>query len=88
MSAFEIQTVDDVYQFVERLKTECQKNEATQLLAQLDDALHLGSSSLEVLGAVRQTIISNRASIERLLGAAGKNDANQVVAFVDQAFGR
>jgi len=88
MSASQIKTADDVYRFVERLKSECQKNGATALLAQLDDALHLGSSGLEILGAVRQTIIGNRAFIERLLGAAGKDEANQVVVFVDKAFGR
>lgn len=88
MSASHIKTTDDVYQFVERLKSECQKNGATELFAQLDDSLHLGSSGLEMLGAIRQTIIDNRASIERLLGASGKDEANQVVGFVDSAFGR
>lgn len=88
MSASQIKTADDVYRFVERLKSECQNSGATELLAQLDDALHLGSSGLEILGAVRQTIIGNRALIERLLGAARKDEANQVVAFVDGAFGR
>ena len=88
MSASQIKTTDDAYRFVERLKSECQKNGATALLAQLDDALHLGSSGLEILGVVRQAIINNRASIEQLLGAAGKDEANQVVVFVDKAFGR
>jgi len=88
MSASQIKTADDVYHFVERLKSECQKNGASALLDQLDDALHLGSSGLEIMGAVRQAIIGNRALIERLLGAAGKDEAKQVVAFVDSAFGR
>lgn len=88
MSELKIKTADDVYRFVERLKSECQKQRATDLVTQLDDALHQGSSGLEILGAIRQTIISNRASIERLLDRAGKNEANQVVAFVDRAFGR
>ena len=88
MSASHIETAEDVYRFVEHLKSECQKNGATELFGQLDDALHLGSSGLEILGAVQQTIIRNRASIERLLGATGKDEATQVVAFVDKAFGR
>lgn len=88
MNASQIKTADDVYRFVEHLKSECQKNGATELFAQLDDALHLGSSGLEILGAVRHTILNNRASIERLLGAGGKDEANQVLIFVDKAFGR
>ncbi len=88
MMAFQIKTADDVYRFVERLKSQCRENGAIDLFAELDDALSLGSSGLEILGAIRQAIINNRASIERLLGAAGKDEANQVVAFVDEAFGR
>lgn len=88
MSTTQIKTADDVYQFVERLQLECQKNGATDLLAQLDDALHLGSSGLEILGAVRQTVINNRALITRLLGTDGKDEANQVLIFVDRIFGR
>jgi hypothetical protein len=88
MSALQINTAEDVYQFGERLKSECQKAGAMELFGQLDEALHLGSSGLEILGAIRQTIMDDRAAIERLLGPAGTGEAKQVVAFVDMAFGR
>ena len=88
MSVSKIETTDDVYRFVERLKSECQEHGATELSLKLDDALCLGSSGLEILGAIRHTIISNLTSVERLLGVAGKDEANQVIGFVDKAFGR
>lgn len=88
MSELQIKTTDDVYQFVERLESECRIHEATALLRQLDAARHLGSSGLEILGAVRQALVDNLALIEQLLGPSGKEQAKQIVAFVDGAFGR
>ena len=88
MSTSRITTAEDVYRFVDRLKLESEKHGANALSAELDDALHLGSSGLEILGAVRQTMIANLPAIERLLGPTGKEEAKQVIAFVDSAFGR
>ena len=82
MSISRITTVDDVYRFVDRLKLEANSHGAAALATQLDDALHLGSSGLEILGAIRQTLITNRTSIEQLLGPSGKEEADQVIAFV------
>ena len=88
MSESKITTADDVYHFVERLKSESEKHGASALAAEFGDALHLGSSGLEIFGGIRQTIIANRPTIERLLGPSGSEEAEQVIAFVDGAFGR
>lgn len=88
MNSFQIVTVHDVYRFVEHLKSECQKNGMLELYGQLDDDLHLGSSGLEVLGALRQTLINNSLTIEQLLGPAGNEWTDQIIAFVDKTFGR
>jgi hypothetical protein len=88
MRTTKIITTENVYQLVERLKVEAVKNELTGLAGQLDDALSLGSSGLEILGAIRQTFIKNRATIERLLGPTGKDKTDQLITFVDKAFGR
>jgi hypothetical protein len=88
MNKSQINTTEDVYRFVERLKLECIKNGATELLGQLEDALHLGSSGLEILGAIRQAMIDNRITIEQLLGPIGREEISQVVGFVDKAYGR
>jgi hypothetical protein len=88
MSESKIETVADVYRFVERLSSECQANGANVLFTQLDDALHLGSSGLEILGAIRHIVINNRLAIEQLLGADGKDRADQIVNFVERVYGR
>jgi hypothetical protein len=88
MTALQITTSNDVYQLVERLKIACQQNGATELFNRLDDAMNLGSSALEILGAIRQTFINNRSEVERLLGRNGKEEVDSVIAFVDKAYGR
>ena len=70
-------TTEDVYRFVQRLKAESERQGEVSLASRLDDALNLGSSGLEILGA-----------IERLLGPDGDVEARQIVSFVDRAFGR
>ncbi len=88
MSNSQIITSDDVYRFVERLKVQSEKGGLQELATQLDDALHLGSSGLEILGAIRQAVIENRIAIEQMLGPSRKDEAEQVIAFVDRAYGR
>ena len=44
MTDFTITTANDVYAFVEQLKTEAEKRGDTDFASELDDALHLGSS--------------------------------------------
>ncbi len=88
MDKLNISEANDVYQFVERLKVACRKHNALRLFKELDDALCLGSSGLEILGAIRQAILKNRGEAERLLCEGGKEEIDGVVAFVDRAFGR
>ena len=88
MSALSIKNAGDVYQFVDDLKTEAKRSDMNQLADQLENALLLGSSALEILGAVRQAVVDNHNNIERLLGPDGKDRAEGVIAFVDRAFGR
>jgi hypothetical protein len=88
MSAHAINTAEDVYRFVRRLQTEAERQGVSGLAARLDDAVHLGSSGLEILGAIRQVVLENRSAIERLVGPDGDAEARQIVSFVDRAFGR
>jgi hypothetical protein len=83
-----INNAGDVYKFVERLKVQCQENGKTELCKKLDDALRLGSSGLEIIGAIQQTLKNNYNVIEQLLGSEEKIAIDQVIAFVDKAFGR
>jgi hypothetical protein len=79
---------DDVYRFVDGLMAECRKTGQSGLLEELDDALHLGSSGLEILGSVRKTLIPHRGTIAKLLGSIATDEADNVIAFVDKAYGR
>ena len=83
-----ITTANDVYAFVAQLKTEAEKRGDTDFASELDDAVHLGSSGLEILGAIRKTLIENHGEVESLLGSDGWQKAAHVIAFVDKAFGR
>jgi hypothetical protein len=88
MTDFTITTTNDIYAFVAQLKTEAEKRGDTDFASELDDALHLGSSGLEILGAIRKTLVENHGEVESLLGSDGWKKAANVIAFVDRAFGR
>ena len=80
-----ITTANDVYAFVAELKTQAEKHGDADLAIKLDDAVHLGSSGLEILGAIRKTLIENHSQVETLVGSDGWQKAVQVIAFVDKA---
>lgn len=88
MTDFTIITTNDVYAFVAQLKTEAENRGDANFASELDDALHLGSSGLEILGAIRKTLVENHGEVESLLGSDGWKKAVNVIAFVDKAFGR
>ena len=83
-----ITTGADVYAFVARLKIEAEKHGNIDFASELDDAVHLGSSGLEILGAIRKSLIENHGEVEFLLDSDGWKKAANVIAFVDKAFGR
>jgi hypothetical protein len=88
MTDFTITTTNEVYAFVAQLKTEAEKRGDTDFASELDDALHLGSSGLEILGTIRKTLIGNQAEVESLLGSDGRQKAAQIIAFADKTYGR
>ena len=71
MSDRTITTANDVYTFVAQLKAQAEKRRNTDLVRELDEALHLGGSGLEILGAIPKTIIENHTKIESLLSSNG-----------------
>jgi hypothetical protein len=66
--------------------SDAEKCEDTDLARELDEALHLGSSGLETLGAIRKTLIEDHGDVKSLVGSDGWK--TNVIAFVDKAFGR
>lgn len=83
-----ITSANDVYAFVAQLRTEAEKRGDTDFATNVDEALHLGSSGLEIMGAIRKILIENHAKLESFGGSEARNKAAQVIAFVDKAFGR
>lgn len=79
-----ITTTDDVYQFTELAMRKCREHGYGDVAQQLDDAMHLGSSGLEILGAIKTTFIAQAATLERVVDK-GKMEA--VVQYVNKAFG-
>jgi len=88
MTDHTIATANDVYAFVAQLKTEADKCGNTYFARELDDALHLGSSGLEILGAIRKILSERHNEVDALLGSGGWEKAAHVIAFVDKAFGQ
>jgi len=81
-----IKSASEVYAFVAQLKTEAEKHGDSDFVSELDDALHLGSSGLEIMGAIRKKLIQNHSKVKSLLGSDGWKKAERVIAFVDNAF--
>ena len=78
-------SVQDVYELTERVIRLCQEQGNQEVANQLDRALSLGSSPLEILGAIRTTFTQNTDVLARMIG---QNTVINVVAYVDKAYGR
>jgi len=83
-----ITSIDEVYQFIRTLKSEAEKMQMSELANELDDALHLGSSGMEILGGIKQVITENEIVINKLIASGVEDRRREVLLFVDKAFGR
>lgn len=75
----------EVYELTQVLVQKCQERGYDDIAAQLDDALHLGSSALEILGAIRSVFVSES---ERIVPMIGHARVKEVIDFVDKSYGR
>ena len=82
-----ISSASDVYKVIDELKSECQRHKEHELYHALDDALKLGGSALEILGALRQILLEQRAQVQRLLGPSAQSVVAQIIEYVDLAYG-
>jgi hypothetical protein len=85
-NTLEIRTANEVYDFVRRLKAACVAEGAPDLCKKLDDSMRLGSSGLEILGAIRGTIIANRQKIDEILGPSAGEEIGRILGFINRAF--
>jgi hypothetical protein len=84
----QINTANDVYQFVDQLKIKLEKRKNLELVKQLDDALCSGSSGLEILGAIQNILVENIGAIESAIAPNELNALNQVISYVNRVYGR
>jgi hypothetical protein len=79
-----ITTTDRVYEITQLAIEKCRNHGYGEVAQQLDDAMHLGSSGLEILGAIMAVFLARRAELEKVLE---KHQVNEVVQYVNKAFG-
>ena len=79
--------VNEVYAFVRCLMAAAEKDGRTELIEQLDDALHLGSSGLEILGTIRNIVADNLEIIFALMGPSSRHEVEEIIAFADKMYG-
>jgi len=80
-----ITTIEQMYELVNRVSSSCHETGCDDIATRLDDAMNLGSSGLEILGAIRNVLTEEGA---RLKGAIKEEEVQQAIAFVDRSFGR
>ena len=79
-----ITTTNEVYEFTELTMKKCREHGYDDIAQQFDDAMHLGSSGLEILGAIKAVLMSNAARMENVVDKA---EAQEVVKYVNRVFG-
>ncbi|HYW80652.1 MAG TPA: hypothetical protein VE890_13810 [Thermoguttaceae bacterium] len=75
----------EVYSLARELIAACEASGHNDVAKQIDEALHAGSSALEILGAIRTAFIDHRAVLNLFVDSGQLDSA---IAFVDAAFGR
>lgn len=79
-----ITTTNEIYEFTELAVKKCREHGYDSVAQELDDAMHLGSSGLEILGAIRATLVSQGTTLEKVVDKA---KMQEIVSYVNRAFG-
>jgi hypothetical protein len=88
MSDTRIHSAFDIYDLVHRIAANCEDPIDHDLRTRLDAALQLGSSGLEINGAIRLLLVENHDRVVELLGDGSQNEIDEVIRFFDRAYGR
>ena len=79
-----ITSTQEVYAFVDMAIRQCRLHGLNDIEKQLDDALHLGSSGMEILGAIKAVFLTQGERLEKILD---REKIGEIVIFVNKAFG-
>ena len=80
-----ITTTEQIYEFVEQLQHGAREHGYDDIAERLDDAMHLGSSGLEILGAIRSVLQDEKQRLQKI---TENQKIEGAIAFVDKSFGR
>ncbi len=76
---------EDVYELARRLRQSCSDAGFSEAATQLDDALNVGSSALETLGAIQAALLCHHQLYQEF---SALEELNAVTEYVNQIFGR
>jgi hypothetical protein len=74
----------EVYAFVELAIRRCHEHGCDDIAQQLDDAMHLGSSGMEILGAIKVTFVAQFRRLEMIVEKTPIEDA---IRYVNRSYG-
>jgi hypothetical protein len=80
-----ITTTQQMYEFVNKVLSGAREHGYEEIAARLDDAMHLGSSGLEICGAIGNVLKEERPRLEKVVS---EKELQEAIDFVDSAFGR
>ncbi len=77
-------TVEDIYTCIEITIIKCKDYGYSDLAGRFDDALHLGSSGMEILGAIRTILKEEKNRSNEIIG---KKQVIKIIDFVESCYG-
>jgi hypothetical protein len=80
--------VSEVYAFVKLLESRSESNHYQELSNALKEAKSLGSSGLEILGAIKEILLHREKEIKSILTPEEFDKIKDVIYFVDKIYGR
>lgn len=82
-----ITSMPEVYSLVDELREECRRHRIERVTDALDNAMALGSSGLEILGAIRSVLVRERDNLVRVVDKKTATAIDSVIEFAASSFG-
>jgi len=79
-----ITNTTQVYELINLIITTGENNGLHSVAQELTKALHLSSSGLEILGAIKQILTLNYTELEKIVS---RQILDEIISFIDNCFG-
>jgi hypothetical protein len=83
-----VTSMDQIYRFVDEAVRACRRRGDEKMAGEFESALRLGSSGLEILGAVAAVVEQNRGRLLTTLAPEQVQWLDPVLAFARRSFGQ